>query len=276
MGLNSFDVYLEFDRDISSGREFDVLESVLRRHAPKWSARMRVENPPGRVVEPGVGDLKAAILDISLERSPELLRMLEASGTAGIRSGFCEIDGATGALCVVPDFHERIMQGRHDGGLAFNNNIAIQVRAVKVDGVRAAAWIPPVFEELCAALGPVWAHAESTAEFFAKLMDNEGGGLQRIGLDYSRYLPALFPLNFFGPAYVNLIGRDRLASIPCGRFVEYPHGVLIEAGPLDAVSATAEPVLCQEAILDHLGRQYFFSREDPDRRTIAPDWSALE
>lgn len=272
MGATAHKLDFQFDHDISRGREFAVLESVLRTHAPKWSARMRTSLPPGRVVDVPVGGLHEAILDVALERSPELQRMLEASGSASVHSGSCEVNGATRALCVVPWFHERPMMRRDGGGLAFTNTIAVQIFGTRIEGAAVGSWMTAVFEELCARLEPTWAYGTSRTEFQAKLMDTSYG-VARIGLDFSRYLPALFPLNFFGPAYVTLMGRDRLASIPCGRFVEYPHGIMIQAGPPDAGSSTAETVLCQEAILDHVGRHFFFSRDDPDRLTAAPDWN---
>jgi hypothetical protein len=275
MAEASFDIDLEFVHDISQGREFDVLESVLRKHAPKWSTRMRASLPPGRIVDVPEGGLREVILDVALERDAALQRMLEASGTADIRSGFCDLDGATRAICVVPSFHEHRVQ-RRPRGTVFANSIEIQVRAARLEGAPAATWVPPVFDELCGRLDPVWAQASATSEFYAKAMFSEGGNVHTIGVDFSRYLPGLFALNYFGKPYVDLIGRKRLLSVPCGRVVEYPNGVLIETAPLDAPFATAEPIVCQEAILDHLGRQYFFSRENPDRPSAAPNWSAFE
>jgi hypothetical protein len=43
--------------------------------------------------------------------------------------------------------------------------------------------------------------------------------------------------------------------------------------PIDPLASdTAEYASCEQKVRDHLGPQSFFSRDEPDRLTVVPDW----
>jgi hypothetical protein len=270
-----FGISAYFVRDISQDDSFNALERILRESAPRWSSGMKASSGYGRSIRVWEGGLREAILSLGLERSPELLGWFQSSSVNDRHFGECEVNGATKALCVIPSFDEEPVEKRHSG-LAFSNHIALQVFGSRLEGRKTTEWIPPLFKRLCDELDPVWAHAETDAEFYAKAMFDEDGSVHAIGIDHSRYLRGLFALNYFGEIYTELIGRDRLTSIPCGRVEEVASGVLVETMSLETDLSTAEACVCQETILEHLGRQFFFSREDPDRPSVAPDWTTYE
>ena len=95
-------------------------------------------------------------------------------------------------------------------------------------------------------------------------------GIRAVGVNYEVSLPGLYWLNFFGPNYVALMGAEKLASAP-GQVEKIGNGYLVQRG--------AEPSQWKDlreleaGLLGHLGEQYFFSKDDPERKTVAPDFA---
>jgi hypothetical protein len=56
---------------------------------------------------------------------------------------------------------------------------------------------------------------------------SEGPTIAAVGLDFARYLPGVFAANFFGPPYVELIGRERLMAAPASQVASVDDGVLV-------------------------------------------------
>lgn len=92
-----------------------------------------------------------------------------------------------------------------------------------------------------------------------------------MGRDFGRFLPGLFTSNFFGPPYVELIGREQLLSAPAARAVG--DGVLITIGDDPRDWDTPQQREREEAVLDHLGHEYFFSKTAMAETTKAPPWT---
>jgi len=70
------------------------------------------------------------------------------------------------------------------------------------------------------------------------------------------------------------MGQERLLSAPAYEVKSVDDGVLIA---LDSSADAWETVAYREreqAVIEHLGKQYFFSRHDPGRQTVAPDFRA--
>lgn len=110
-----------------------------------------------------------------------------------------------------------------------------------------------------------------TKEWNAKNMELERGA-RAIGGDISRYLPGLYWLNFFGEPYRKLIGKERLLSAPAHEIVEVDAGVLVCLAERPESWDSPEYKAVENRVLDHLGREYFFDRNDTERKTVAPDF----
>jgi hypothetical protein len=97
--------------------------------------------------------------------------------------------------------------------------------------------------------------------------------VEAIGRDFGRHLPGLFWLNFFGRRYRDLVGADRLRSAPAERTTDLDDGILIQLGsdPLDW--DTPDYAIREHRVREHLGQELFFSRAEPDRATVVPDWN---
>ena len=115
----------------------------------------------------------------------------------------------------------------------------------------------------------LYAHGRLSAEWYAKNMLLDGG-LRAIGVDMSRYLPGLYWLNWFGAPYCELMGRERLLSAPAFDAIALGDGVLLQVDerPDDWDSSDTR----YARVLEHVGDRYFFLRNNPGRRTVAPDF----
>jgi hypothetical protein len=86
--------------------------------------------------------------------------------------------------------------------------------------------------------------------------------------------PGLYWLNFFGAPYVDLMGRERLLTAPAYEVKPVDDGVLIALDSSANAWQTAAYRQREQAVIAHLGEKYFFSRHDPARQTVAPDFRA--
>jgi hypothetical protein len=96
--------------------------------------------------------------------------------------------------------------------------------------------------------------------------------MQAVGRDFARFLPGLFPVNYFGPRYVELIGRDRLMQPPEGTSQPLDEGVVVDLGFDPHAWRTAEARRVSNRVLKHLGKEYFFDIGSRGRGTKAPRW----
>ena len=93
-----------------------------------------------------------------------------------------------------------------------------------------------------------------------------------MGRDMRRSLPGLYWLNFFGRPYVELIGAELLRTVPAHHIVALGDTMLVRIcdSPEDWNRPDIEARRVQA--LDHLGHEYFFDRDHPDRPTKTVDF----
>lgn len=89
--------------------------------------------------------------------------------------------------------------------------------------------------------------------------------LIRPGITYS--IADVHWINFFGPPYVEMMGKEKLMSAPCHEAVMLSDGgVMLVLTPDGAESASKEGRRRAEAVKEHLGREYFFHPSDGKNR----------
>jgi hypothetical protein len=250
------DVQLVYDRFIGEGDALAAAQRVLVEHAPEWYERVAV-------------DLRESVLREAGERGPTYHAMVERYGRPEYErfNGSGELRG-TRDLTVVVSVDEWPVSPLGDA-LQLGNTVTLQLRRARVQGRPARVWAASVFEALAAATAPAWGAVWAREEYDAKVM-SDGPGVAAIGRDFGRFLPGLFTVNFFGPPYVDLIGRERLLGAPGARAVG--DGVLIAAGDDPSAWAGEERRRRDDELLDHLGREFFFAKTAMPARTRAPDW----
>ncbi len=173
-------------------------------------------------------------------------------------------------MTVVVSIDERVVS-RIGRATSLGNEVALQIRRAKVDGRRGDVWLREALEAFCDHLSPAWGAGYHAAEYDAKVM-SDGPGVRAVGRDFGRYLPGLFWLNFFGRPYVDLLGQKRLLSTPANRVARLDDGVLVQLSDDPRSWNDPDYAEAERRALAHLGRDYFFSKQHPDRAGIALLW----
>src|SRR5207302_286077 len=129
-----------------------------------------------------------------------------------------------------------------------------------------------LFEDLPQQLPIRYANAHLSAEFDIKNMVHEAGRTRAVGVKLKEALPGLYWLNYFGAPYLRLIGEERLLSAPAYGAKKLGGGVLValDISPLNWQSEAYKQ--SETATLSHVGRDYFFLKDEPARRLIAADF----
>lgn len=155
------------------------------------------------------------------------------------------------------------------------NEVAIEVyRLSTVENKTTSAWAREAFGAIVARLPIRYANAYADEEYYAKNMIDDETGVRAIGANITHATPGLYWLNFFGAPYVDLMGRERLLSAPAYEVKPVDDGVLIALDEAADGWQSEAYRRRERAVIAHLGEQYFFSRHDPERKTVAPDFRA--
>jgi len=118
----------------------------------------------------------------------------------------------------------------------------------------------------------MYGFAYCNGEYYSKNMDTTKG-YAAIGQDPSRHLPGLYWINFFGEPYVGLIGKKCLMTTPGSVIKETKNGVLVQFGNEPLSWRTHEYKSAVEDALEHIGRRYFFDRQNTKQQTVAPHFT---
>ncbi len=272
MPKTALDAELVFDRFLGETNVLSVLASALRRKAPMWSAGLHIRKSPKDRVQVDVRDSAAiskAVLDAAGERGPTYHALVSRYGKGDERLfGSVECRGSTTDLVIVIGVDEKPLS-RLAGRLLMGNHITVQVRKSKVEERDAAAWLSELFMELCQETSPVWGSARDDREYWTKVM-TDSPAVSAIGMDFGKYLPGLFWMNFFGKPYVELIGKSRLAGAPSSSTQEIDEGVCLKLyeDPFKWSESLNRKV--EEKALRHIGVQYFFEKENQGREGMSP------
>jgi len=263
-------------RSLVDGDNLDTLQALLREHAPRWTCGLRIwrdrdEKTPVAITQPG--SLAEAVRSAAVERGPlyrELTRR-DLLGTPERVFGTAELRGTGRTLGLIVHIDEQVVRRSGDHWL-WGNRIAIEVGAARVERMDTARWARNMLEALCGAMSTAYAQASMVDEFDAKNISRAGGGMRAIGLDVSAALPGLYWLNFLGRPYRDLIGRDRLLTAPAHEVREVDDGVLLGLAGNPRAWNAPECRRRERLVLGYLGTHYFFDRNYPDRKTVAPDF----
>jgi hypothetical protein len=243
-------------RPLFAEAQLDGLQSVINQLLPDWSSDLRVakdeDSPPSMLVG----------------RAGRLYDCLHQVAPPKRRLGSAVLTGAYKGL----SFFLQHFEGTLPPEL---NRMAIEVYGPStVEGQSTSNLARMLFEAVVVQLPMRYANSRLDEEFRAKNMIDDETGVEAIGVDITEAIPGLFWLNYLGAPYVDLIGRERLLTAPAFEVKPVGDGVLLaldssaEAWQSDAYHAR------ERATIEHIGKQYFFSRWDLDRQTVAPDFGA--
>jgi hypothetical protein len=266
---------LVFDRYLDADETLDALQEALVALAPRWASKLRIWRGPRdqRPIDTGRrGALRAGIITAAGERGPTYRSLVEKHGVPPFErlAGSVELRGSGPELVVVVSVDTMVVSplgARQQLG----NRIALQVRRPKVGRSAGNVWLKEAFELLCVRLSPAWGWAGDVREYWAKVM-SDPPRVEAVGRDFGRSLPGLFWLNFFGRRCRSLIGSDQLRSAPAEMVRRVGDGVLIALADDPTAWDTREYGVAEQRVRAHIGTELFFSRAEPDRLTVVPDW----
>lgn len=276
-GETDLDCEVVFDRYLGAGDALDMLQEALVGLAPRWASKLRIWRGPRdqRPIDTGrQGALSAAIMVAASERGPTYRSLADRHGVPPFErlAGSAELRGSGPELVVVVSVDAMVVSPL-GAKQQLGNRIALQVRRPQVGRSSGDTWLREAFEFLCARLSPAWGWAGSAREYWAKVMSDPPRA-EAVGRDFGQFLPGVFWLNFFGRRYRGLIGDDRLRSAPAERVAMIDDGVLIAVAGDPAAWDTPEYAVSEQRVRSHLGTELFFSKSEPERLTVAPDWDS--
>jgi hypothetical protein len=218
--------------------------------------------------------LSAGITAAASERAATYRSLVERHGVPPFErlAGSVELRGGGPELVVVVSVDTMVLSPFCEKQ-QLGNRITLQVRRPKVDRSSGDTWLREAFEILCARLSPAWGFVGHPREYWVKVM-SDPPRIEAVGRDFGRFLPGVFWINFFGRRYRELIGSDRLLSAPAGRVAPIDEGVLIAIADDPATWDTVEYAVGEQRVRGYLGDELFFSKAEPERLTVTPDWDS--
>jgi hypothetical protein len=205
-----------------------------------------------------------------IERISSSIRFAR-TGADGISYGEIEIRAQR-----IPDFHV-FVQWNHPRRIGLNAVFGYVPMNSETHGDNAvtyfSTWVLSAAERR---LGLVYGNIETLAEWSAKMTKKEppSGVDLRQWLDKPQISPKAPPkaitdivwTNLFGRPYVELIGRDKLLSAPANKLNELPSGaIMLQVSESPSDFGTGRYKERCEDVKKHLGQEYFFDWENPNR-----------
>lgn len=154
---------------------------------------------------------------------------------------------------------------------ALGNSLSLQVRRPTVERRDGSDWLRDVFDRVCCELRPAWAYSCTSAEYWSKVM-SETPRIEAIGRDFSRFLPGIFWLNYFGDRYRSLLGREQVQRAPGARPCKSCDDTIIEIADGPENWGGNNYLELERRTRIWLGEDAFFSKESEPSGYSAPDW----
>jgi hypothetical protein len=241
-------------RPLFDAEQLDALQSIINELMPDWSRSLRFEFHDQMVIVGREGRLAASLRDLLPKRCPIAHTELMGLGAS-------------------PSFY----LGHSDSSLPVEgNSICIEVFGMStVEGHKADAWAREIFTALTSKLPVRYGNVRLSEEYDAKNMVHTKTSTYAIGVQFQQYLPGLYWLNYFGPPYCDLMGRDRILTAPAYEVWASGDGVIVSLAESAEEWETPAYQRREQAVIEHLGKPYFFSRDDPKRESLAPDFDAI-
>lgn len=251
------------------------VQELLLKHAPRWAsgAHRWMARKPKRWCDLTVPDsLRKEVYAELSDRCPLYHQLVERYGRGPYERvcGVSEMRGSRNGLVALIGADEMVFAPL-SGGWRCGNHFDVVVTGTKFEGKPTSAWCKEFLLDCCRQLSPWYAYVGAVDEINQKNRSQEGGGMRPVGWDISRHLPGVYWLNYFGGPYPALIGKSRLASAPAPFVAPVGEGVVVGLGDDPHAWNTPDYRAVEQQVRSHLGRQFFFDRNHPDRDTVGPD-----
>jgi hypothetical protein len=249
-------LWLKFyiERPMFEEEQLDALQLLINKHLPAWASELRVgaheDSPDSTLLMPHESLYQAAS-----QAFPVTFGFSSFTITGSYEGLAFFVDGCRSTL--PPEL----------------NVLSIEIfEKDRIEQHSAADWARDFFAQVAAHLPVRYGNCHLDEEFDAKNMVTTPEVTKAVGVNIDKAVPGLYWLNYFGIPFVKLMGREVLLSAPAYRVEQVGDGVLIALSETPDEWANAAYRECANAVIDRIGTDFFFSREDPDRKTIAPDF----
>lgn len=238
--------------------QLDTLQEILKKHLPIWSGTLVVAKDEDSDEFERIGN-DGNLFEAICRISPISRRTRE-----------CGLRGAYDGLTFFISHKQSTIP-------PLSNSYHIEIYGLsKIEKKEVREWVYEFFKDFTASFSVRYGNARLSEEFNAKNMIDDETGCRAIGVNLQYTIPGLYWLNYFGTPYVNLIQREKLVSAPAYEVFENSGGVMIALDETPLQWQEESYKARERQVVEHLGTQYFFDRNEPDRKTIAPDFDSLK
>lgn len=270
------DLAFYFDRFLFGNHTLDTLQRVLARKAPQWAKGLHVFVESEAVVPIDVneeGSLARAVRAETARRGNLFTALQgELASPANHTFGIVELRGADPSLGVIVVFDENILVAAGDEH-RWGNRITVQVCRSKVANVDAVDWSKGCFELCMRLLVPTFGKGACLEEYDAKNMVSDDSGTRAVGVDVRNGLSGLYWLNGYGAPYVDLLGEQKLLTAPTATAKRVDGAVVLAIAEDGRRWNTASYRATESAVRQHLGTEFFFCKQAPERKLRTIDFS---
>lgn len=240
---------------VFSERQVSALESLISDHLPKWGESYRLSED-----DPKYGSIRK-------KHGQRLVDAINHHYPMKWGQGAVVLSGDRDDVVLFLDTSKSTMPPEL-------NSIGMELVDVRDIGTKSTTkWVEDFFSDAVERLSVRYGNAYDNREFEAKNMTRDANGVSAVGVRLASALPGLYWINFFGEPYVEMIGSDRFLSLPSGSATfTSSGGVVVKLDDSPDSWESPDYRVAEQMIIQHLGSQYFFSREAPGRSTQAPDF----
>lgn len=263
-------IFLEFvfSRSIVPSSDEQTIARFIRiveAVCPEWASGFTVwdPSPRGRKIFEGDPDIAAQAI------------LSKATWADGRRvSGNVELRGATPELTLICNINDRPLW-RVGGKLLMSNTLKIEAHSKLIDGKDSYSLLLEVLHDGALSTSPIWSAIYSGDEYRHRVMQTTPS-LAAAGRDFSKYLPGVFPANFYGSAYVDLMGRAALSLVPAA-VSEVGSGILVKLSYHPGDWDSPENIAENDEVVSRIGLRYFYSHNGPPAEGYtAPEWDTRQ
>jgi hypothetical protein len=275
VGYLSFEVH--FSVKLAATDVLDGVQDALARLSPGFCADLRVmsyeRDRDVRRIVPGL-PLRRAVVEKGLQRGDTYRSLVQKARPPRYDREFGDVivRGSAPRTNLYIRFDDLTPAKPVGENWLFSNSIAGQVGPAMVCGVPRTTFVFELVAELGSLPDTLWGAAHDDTEFRSRNLYDEPDGMWALGRDIRRSLPGLYWLNLFGQPYRDLIGDSTLATTPEADVHNLGDALLIKLWEEPKDWGTDLAIVRHQRALEHLGPEFFFDREQPNRATTAPDF----
>jgi hypothetical protein len=277
-GPDTLSFELHFGVDIADSDLIDQVQSWLADQGRAFSVDLRVcsyerDRHALRIDPKAPRSLHQAVIAKGTERGATYRALAAVSPPmAERRFGHALVRGKTPATYLKFDFDAQAPFRPSGSQWLFSNTIGGWSARETIGSMSRADWARSLASELARDPRLLWGQASMDSEFRERNLHDAVDGVWALGRDVRLSLPGVFWLNFFGRPYVDLIGKQRILTVPCSRAGELNGNIMVELEVPPEDWSTAEGRECHNGAVAHLGQEFFFDRHKPHQQTAAPDF----